>query len=119
LAISAEGATMAVKAGLDPDTVVDVLNAGSGRSSATLDKYPRQILTGTFDAGFAIGLMLKDVRLCLEQAGALGLDLPACRAVATVWEHAADEIGEKEDFTRVVQIAERGAGVTVRSRATG
>jgi 3-hydroxyisobutyrate dehydrogenase-like beta-hydroxyacid dehydrogenase len=117
LAVSAEGATMAVKAGLDPDIVIDVLNAGSGRSSATLDKYPRQILPGTFDAGFAIGLMLKDVRLCLEQARALGLDLPASRAVAGVWEQAAGEIGESEDFTRVVQIAERAAGVSVRSRS--
>jgi 3-hydroxyisobutyrate dehydrogenase-like beta-hydroxyacid dehydrogenase len=116
LSASSEGVTMAVKAGLDPEMVVEVLNAGSGRSSATLDKFPRQILTGSFDAGFSIGLMLKDVRLCLAEAKALGLSLPACEAVAEIWESAAREIGADEDFTRIVQIAEEAAGIVVRGR---
>jgi len=116
LSVSSEGVTMAVKAGLDPEMVVEVLNAGSGRSSATLDKFPRQILTGSFDAGFSIGLMLKDVRLCLAEAQALGLKLPACEAVAEIWETAAMKIGPNEDFTRIVQVAEEAAGIVVRGR---
>jgi len=115
LAVSGEGVTMAVKGGLDPATVVDVLNAGSGRNSATLDKFPRQILPGTFDAGFAIGLMLKDVRLCLEQADAFGLDVPTARTVGEVWEKAASVLGADADFTRVVELAESSAGVQVRA----
>jgi 3-hydroxyisobutyrate dehydrogenase-like beta-hydroxyacid dehydrogenase len=112
LSVSSEGVTMAVKAGLDPEMVVEVLNAGS----ATLDKFPRQILTGSFDAGFSIGLMLKDVRLCLAEAQALGLTLPACEAVAEIWETAARKIGPNEDFTRIVQVAEEAAGIVVRGR---
>ena len=114
LVISGEGVGMAVKSGLDAETVIQVLNAGSGRNSATLDKFPRQILTGTFDAGFAIGLMLKDVKLCLAAAEVLSLDLPASRAVAMTWERAANEIGPLEDFTRVVQVIEKEAGVLMR-----
>lgn len=116
LAVSGEGLAMAVKAGLDAETVVNVLNAGSGRNSATLDKFPRQILTGTFDAGFSIGLMLKDVKLCMDQARGLGLDLPASEAVTGIWQVANDRIGPDADFTRVVEIAERAAGVKIRAK---
>lgn len=116
LAVSGEGLAMAVKAGLDAETVVDVLNAGSGRNSATLDKFPRQILTGTFDAGFSIGLMLKDVKLCMDQARKLGLDMPASHAVTHIWQLANDRIGADADFTRVVEIAETAAGVKIRSK---
>ena len=116
LAISGEGVTMAVKGGLDPDTVVEVLNAGSGRNSATLDKYPRQILPGTFDAGFSIGLMLKDVRLCLGQAHTLGLNLPVADAVASIWERAGMDFGSDADFTHIVEVAELAAGVAARSK---
>lgn len=113
LTASAEGVTMAVKAGLDAETVVNVLNAGSGRSSATLDKFPRQILTRSFDAGFSIGLMVKDVKLCLGQAKSMGLDLPASDVVATIWEQAERALGGEADFTRIVQMAEQSAGIEI------
>lgn len=116
LTVSAEGVTMATKAGLDPAMVVAVLNAGSGRNSATLDKFPRQILPGTFDAGFAMGLMLKDVLLCLEQAHAMGLTMPAAEVVAGEWRRATEALGADADFTRIVELAERAAGVVIRSK---
>src|SRR5580698_3786074 len=56
IAITAEGMTIGVKAGLDPVRMIDVLNVSSGRSSATLDKWPRAVLPRTFDFGFAAGL---------------------------------------------------------------
>jgi 3-hydroxyisobutyrate dehydrogenase-like beta-hydroxyacid dehydrogenase len=68
MAISCEAIVMGVKAGLDPKVMVDVINAGSGRNSATQEKFPRSILPRTFDYGFATGLMYKDVKLCLEEA---------------------------------------------------
>src|SRR5438309_10206442 len=74
MAISCEAMVMGVKAGLDPKVMVDVINAGSGRNSATQEKFPRSILPRTFDYGFATGLMYKDVKLCLEEAQAL--DVP-------------------------------------------
>jgi hypothetical protein len=64
MAISAEAVAIGVKAGLDAATMIDVINAGSGRNSATLEKFPRSILNRRFDYGFAAGLMLKDIRLC-------------------------------------------------------
>lgn len=116
MAISAEGVVMGVKAGLDPDTIVDVVNAGSGRSSATLDKFPRSVLPRTFDYGFATGLMYKDLKLCLDEAEALGLSLWTANAVRQVWFKAINELGADSDFTRVIEVAERGAGVEVRGK---
>jgi 3-hydroxyisobutyrate dehydrogenase-like beta-hydroxyacid dehydrogenase len=118
LAVTSEAMVMAAKAGIDPTVAVDVVNAGSGRNSASLDKFPRAILPGRFDMGFATGLMLKDVRLCLEEAEALGLQMDIGHAVGRLWALAADEIGADKDFTTIIQPLERRAGVEVRARET-
>ena len=65
MAATSEAMVMGVKAGLDPRVMLDVINAGSGRNTATEHKFPKIVLPGTFDFGFAIGLMVKDVKLCL------------------------------------------------------
>jgi 3-hydroxyisobutyrate dehydrogenase-like beta-hydroxyacid dehydrogenase len=52
LAITSEGVALGVKAGLDPHTMIGVLNASSGANSATADKFPRAVLPRTFDFGF-------------------------------------------------------------------
>ena len=62
LVISSEGMAMGVKAGLDPKILLDIINVSSGRNSATQDKFPRAILPGTFDFGFATALSFKDTR---------------------------------------------------------
>jgi 3-hydroxyisobutyrate dehydrogenase-like beta-hydroxyacid dehydrogenase len=113
MAISAEAMVIGVKAGLDPATMVDVINAGSGRNSATQEKFPRSILNRRFDYGFSTGLMFKDVRLCLEEAGALGLSMPTANAVRALWQKTIDALGPESDFTRIVEIVEEPAGVTV------
>jgi len=72
---TSEAVVMGVKSGLDASVMVDVINAGSGMNTASRDKFPRAILPRTFDFGFATGLMVKDVRLYLEEAKALGLSM--------------------------------------------
>src|SRR5258708_35868451 len=63
VAATSEAVVMGVKSGLDPNVMIDVINAGSGMNTASRDKFPRAILPRTFDFGFATGLMVKDVRL--------------------------------------------------------
>ena len=67
LVATSEAVVMGVKAGLDPAVMIDVINAGSGMNTASRDKFPKSVLPRTFDFGFATGLMVKDVRLCLEE----------------------------------------------------
>ncbi len=114
MAISCEAIVMGVKAGLDPKIMVDVINAGSGRNSATQEKFPRSILPRTFDYGFATGLMYKDVKLCLEEAQALGVPMWVASAVQQLWLVANGELGPESDFTRVIEILEGWAGVQVK-----
>lgn len=113
LAATSEAIVMGVKAGLDPAIMVDVINAGSGRNTASTGKFPNAILPRSFDAGFATALMLKDVRLCLAEAKALGVPDEVMSAVAAQWETANREIGGDKDFTTIIQPIERRAGVVV------
>jgi 3-hydroxyisobutyrate dehydrogenase-like beta-hydroxyacid dehydrogenase len=118
LAATAEVMVMGVKAGLDAQVMIDVLNAGSGGTHASRDKFPRAVLTRTFDYGFATALMVKDVRLYLEEARALGLSTTIADAVAGAWEHVLRSEGPDSDFTSVIKPLEAAAGVVVRGRTT-
>lgn len=113
LAATAEVVVMGVKAGLDPEVMIEVLNAGSGGTSASRDKFPRAILPRTFDYGFATGLMVKDVRLYLEEAKALGVPAQVAETIGRLWEATATDQGPDSDFTTVVKPLEEAAGVTV------
>jgi 3-hydroxyisobutyrate dehydrogenase-like beta-hydroxyacid dehydrogenase len=116
MAATAEAIVFGVKAGLDPAVMCDVINAGSGRNTASQDKVPRQVLTRRFAHGFATGLMYKDVRLCLEEAQAAGAPMPVASAVRALWARANDELGADSDMTAIVQLLERAAGVEVKGR---
>ena len=113
LVATAEVVVMGVKAGLDPAMMIDVLNAGSGATSASRDKFPRAILPRTFDYGFATGLMLKDLRLYLDEAKALGVPVDVAEAIGRLWKAAARAEGPDSDFTAVIKPLEKAAGVTV------
>jgi 3-hydroxyisobutyrate dehydrogenase-like beta-hydroxyacid dehydrogenase len=111
IAITAEGMTIGVKAGLDPKRMVEVLNVSSGRSSATQDKWPRAVLPRTFDFGFTAGLALKDLRLCLAAARVLGVPLGVGTAVSQLLERTVTALGEDADFTAMTKIVESDAGL--------
>jgi 3-hydroxyisobutyrate dehydrogenase-like beta-hydroxyacid dehydrogenase len=116
MAASSEAIAMGVKAGLDPALMVDVLNAGSGMNTATTQKFPRSVLPGTFDYGFGMALMVKDVRLFLLEAESFGIPVEVAAAVGRLWEKALEENGAESDFTTLAKTVERGAGVEMRAR---
>jgi hypothetical protein len=113
MAATSEAVAMGVKAGLDPVVMIDVINAGSGRNTATSGKFPSTVLTRTFDYGFTTALMLKDVRLCVEEARALGVPNAVMSSVLNEWEFTNTEFGGESDFTAIVKMIERRAGVVV------
>lgn len=113
LAATAEVMVMGVKAGLSADVMIDVLNAGSGGTHASQDKFPRAVLPRTFDYGFATGLMAKDVRLYLDEAATLGLPVEMAETVQRIWEQTLRAEGPESDFTSVIKPMEKAAGVIV------
>jgi 3-hydroxyisobutyrate dehydrogenase-like beta-hydroxyacid dehydrogenase len=118
LVVSSEALAMGVKAGLDPKVLIDIINAGSGRNSATQDKFPRSILPGTFDFGFATGLSYKDVRLCVDEAETLGVPMVVGAAVRQMLAVTQARFGAASDFTCIAKVLEEWAGVEIRSKTT-
>ena len=116
MAATAEAMVMGVKAGLDPRVMLDVINSGTGRNTATEHKFPKIILPRTFDLGFTNGLMIKDVKLCLSEATNLGVPMQVAEAVMRLLQQACEEIGADADLTTIVQPLERQTGVEVRAK---
>ena len=111
-----EAVAFGVKSGLDAGLMIEVINAGSGRNTASQDKFPKSILPRSFDFGFAMGLMYKDVKLCLEEAQAAGVPMPVAAAVRDLWRRGFEELGADKDFTAIAQLVERAAGVEIKGR---
>ena len=110
---TSEAVVMGVKSGLDPSVMIEVINAGSGLNTASRDKFPRAVLPRSFDFGFTTGLMVKDVRLCLDEMKSLGLSMEVAEAVGRLWEVVIREMGPESDFTSAIKPIEKAAGVVV------
>src|SRR6201989_2149638 len=106
---TSEAVVMGVEAGLDPAVMIDVINAGSGMNTASRDKFPRSVLPRSFDFGFATGLMVKDVRLCLDEMKQLGLSMEVAEAVGRLWEVVIRDEGANSDFTEALKPIEQAA----------
>ena len=113
LAIASEALAMGVKAGLDPAVMLEVINASSGRNSATQDKIPRHVLNRRFDFGFANALSFKDVRLCLEEAETLGVPMVVGTAVRQMLSITQQTCGPQADCTEMVKVLENWAGCRI------
>jgi 3-hydroxyisobutyrate dehydrogenase-like beta-hydroxyacid dehydrogenase len=113
VAATSEAVVMGVKSGLDPGIMIDVINVGSGMNTASRDKFPRAILPRSFDFGFTTAMMVKDVRLFLDEAKALGMSMEVAEAVGRLWEVVIREMGAESDFTSAIKPIEAAAGVVV------
>lgn len=114
MVVTSEALAMGVKAGIDARVMIDIINAGSGRNSATQDKFPRSILPRTFDFGFATGLSYKDVRLCVDEAEAMGVPMVAGAAVRQMLAVTQAKFGAESDFTSIAKVLEEWAGVEIK-----
>lgn len=119
IATTAEAMTLGTKAGLDPARMIEVLNAGTGANSATRDKWPRAVLPRTFDFGFAAALSLKDTRLALTEAKAMGVPLPTGERLAQLLDRTLAIYGDDADFTEMAKVVEADAGLDPEREAPG
>jgi 3-hydroxyisobutyrate dehydrogenase len=112
-----EGMVLAVRAGLDPETMYSLLMSNPRARVGMAEVKGPLILQGDFTPAFALRLMRKDVRLAIETAAELGVKLPAAEAAKSVFDAAVDEGSADEDFSAAIKHLERVAGVEVRSRS--
>ncbi len=100
LAATSEALAFGVAHGLDMATMIDVLNVSTGRNSATTDKFPNRILTGSYDAGFSTAHMTKDVALFVDGTGEVNTANAVAAAVADTWRGC--DVGlPGSDFTEI------------------
>jgi 3-hydroxyisobutyrate dehydrogenase len=102
--------------GIDPAVMVDVINASTGRSQASEIKFPQQVLTGRFDSGFALELMVKDIGIALEVVDSAGFPAPVVQSAAGVTRRAFDDLGgtRELDHTHVAAWYEQNGDVSLR-----
>jgi 3-hydroxyisobutyrate dehydrogenase len=113
LAAAVEVVLLGRRAGLDPATMLEVLNESTGRSNATDLKLPRYILPGTFDSGFSLDLMVKDLGIALGIASSHGLHAPVAEEAVAVWRDAAAELGAGRDHTEIARFVQSAMGVAL------
>jgi 3-hydroxyisobutyrate dehydrogenase-like beta-hydroxyacid dehydrogenase len=113
IAMTAEALALGVRGGLSARTLVDVFNVSSGRNTATADKFPRHVLPRTFELGFRMELMNKDVQLCLAEAQRQGVPMPLGASVGQLWSLATATNDDGADCTEIVRMIEDWAGVVV------
>ncbi len=107
MAATSEAILYGLSEGLEMKTMLDVVNVSTGQNTATSDKFPRRILTETFDAGFKTALLAKDVRLYLDNAVQAGTPTRIGAAVNGLWQDT-DKALPDSDFTRVYEFIRDG-----------
>jgi 3-hydroxyisobutyrate dehydrogenase len=106
LAMTAEAVMAGERFGLDPAVMLEILNASTGRNTATEHKYPAFVLPRTFNSGFSLGLMAKDLRLALELARSMGTPRRLLDDCADLWNRAESRLGAAADNTEIVRYLE-------------
>jgi 3-hydroxyisobutyrate dehydrogenase len=92
--------------GLDPATMIRVINASTGRNNTTENKADRYLIPGKFDSGFALALMSKDVSMPRALAEDLGVAADELEFVASYLKRAGAALGPGADHTAVMAFAE-------------
>ena len=101
LVAAAEAILVGQRFGLDPEVIVDVLNASTGRNNSTEVKMKQQVLSGDFASGFAMALMAKDLHTAAEVARHLGVAAPLAEVCEDLWQRADAQLGRGADHTEI------------------
>ena len=114
MAAVAEAMVVGVKAGLDPQVLLEIISSSSGSSYALETKMPKFIMKGNFDPGFAIDLQFKDLELATQTGKDLGVPLILTNLAQQIFEQARAAGLGGEDISAVIKVWEKFAGVEVR-----
>jgi 3-hydroxyisobutyrate dehydrogenase len=112
---TAEGLAAAMKAGVAPQVALDVINASSGRSNASMNLFPERVLTGAFPRTFRLALLDKDAGIAAAMARSQKSPSPALQLAADLMRIAHLELGDEVDHVEAVKVVERWTGVELRS----
>jgi 3-hydroxyisobutyrate dehydrogenase len=100
---TSEAVLIGERFGLDPATMLEAINTSSGRSGSTQKKWPDFVLPGTFDSGFSLALMLKDMRIASDLGHRLGMPVELGDAAVQRWAEARESLPADADHTEIVR----------------
>lgn len=112
--IGIEALLVGMKFGLDPAVMVDILNASTGMNNSTQVKFKQFVLSGAFNAGFSLDLMVKDVGIALDVAKSHDVNAPFSALCRDIWAAALADLGSGHDHTELARFAAKTAGVSLK-----
>lgn len=110
LLVAVEALLVGSRAGLDPTTMVDVLNESTGMNNATKVKLTQFVLSGSYASGFGLDLMVKDLGIALGVAAEHDVDVPLSEVLVALWREAGQMLGPGRDHTEIARFSEHRAG---------
>jgi len=108
LVATSEAMTMATRGGISAEAMLRVLNNGTGRNFATSNLFPNTVLSGTFQFGATIEILMKDVDLAIEQGEELGVPMWLCQAARLVLKHIVFQGHAQQDMSHVAHLIADG-----------
>jgi 3-hydroxyisobutyrate dehydrogenase len=102
-AAASEAVRVGREFGLDPKTMIDVINVSTGRSFATDVVMKEHVVNEKFATGFALGLLTKDVGIAADLAEQMGAHAPIVELIRDLYRGASDGLGGAEDHSRAAQ----------------
>jgi 3-hydroxyisobutyrate dehydrogenase len=103
LLVTSEAMVAAERFGLDPMVALEIVNGSSGRSGSTENKWPNFVLPETFDSGFGLDLMVKDMAIALSLIESTGTSAVLSRHAVAEWRAAAEQLPEGADHTEIAR----------------
>jgi len=113
LCATSEAFVMGAKAGLDPEVMVEAVNAGTGFNHATKVKFPRDVLTRNFAYGGTMEILMKDIDLAMKEGEELGVPMWVCHAARHLLQSVVYQGAGPDDLTTLVKYVERGANCEI------
>jgi 3-hydroxyisobutyrate dehydrogenase-like beta-hydroxyacid dehydrogenase len=117
LVATCEAMLFGIRSGLSPKVILDMINVSTGRSFTSEHIISKAIMTRSFDFGFRLELMRKDLRLCLAEAEATGASMLTCTTAKQLYDLAHFNGLAKADMTEVIRELERWAAVEISESA--
>ena len=114
--IGIEALLIGQRFGLDPAVMVDVLNAATGMNNSTQKKFKQFVLSRSFDAGFTLGLLAKDVSIALQVGRETATPTPVGALCKELVLAAQAMFGADADHTEMARLCERLAGDELHER---
>jgi 3-hydroxyisobutyrate dehydrogenase len=100
---STEALRVGRRFGLEPEAMMDIMNASTGRNFNSEMTMKQHVISGKYATGFQLGLMAKDVKIAADLAEGIAIDAPMARLARTLWSEAKDGMGERADFTAAIK----------------